>query len=183
MRGEADRLVWISDPLGFPVGRGRAGPPCVVFPQKRGGIRSGWRAEVAGQPRLGVCQRALAEFAVPVIEPGGQLVGQCRGVLRRALRPCHAVSVCRELEALEAVVQDAGDGPGAVHRGGGDPVDDRADVVSGELGIPQRVLQHRPRGFPFVSPGFGVGEPGLDLLVDLGIEGLADGGGRRRTTR
>ena len=35
--------------------------------------------------------------------------------------------------ALQATVQDAGDGPGAVHRRGGDLVDQGADVVPGEL--------------------------------------------------
>jgi hypothetical protein len=37
----------------------------------------------------------------------------------------------RQLQALEAAVKDAGDRPGAVHRGGGDPLDDLADVVTG----------------------------------------------------
>jgi hypothetical protein len=102
---------------------------------------------VPGQPWFGVRQRPFAEFAAPVIEPGGQLMSQRRGVVRCALRPRHAVTLGREVEALEAAVQDAGDRPGAVHRGDGDPVDDRADVVPGELGVPQRVLQHRPGGF------------------------------------
>ena len=37
-------------------------------------------------------------------------------------------------EPLEAAVKHAGDGPGAVHRRGGDPVDEGIDVVAGELG-------------------------------------------------
>jgi len=43
------------------------------------------------------------------------------------------VSLPWELQVLEAVVQDAGDRPGAVHRGDGDPLDDLADVVPGQL--------------------------------------------------
>jgi hypothetical protein len=37
-------------------------------------------------------------------------------------------------ELLQAVVEDAGDGPGLIHRRGGDLVDQGADVVPGELG-------------------------------------------------
>jgi len=39
-----------------------------------------------------------------------------------------------QLKLLEAAVQDAGNGPSAVQRRGGDLVDDRVDVVPGELG-------------------------------------------------
>ena len=60
-----------------------------------------------GQPRLGVLKRPFAEFPAPVIEPRGQLVDQCRGVLRRPLRPRHAVSLRRQLQVLEAAVKDA----------------------------------------------------------------------------
>ena len=155
MRVEAHRLLRIGDPPRLPVRRGRASPPRVVFPQDRVGIRPGWRPEMAGQPRFGVRQRPLAEFPAPVIEPGGQLVRQRRSVLRRPLRPRHAVSLRRQLQALKAAVKDASDRPGAVHRTGGDPVDDLADVVPGQLGIPQLVLQHRPGVFPLVPPGFG----------------------------
>jgi hypothetical protein len=84
-----------------------------------------------GQQRCGVLQRLLAGFPAPVVEPGGQLVRQRRGVLRRPLRPRHAVSLQRQLQALEAAVRDAGDRPGAGHRGGGNPRDDLADVVPG----------------------------------------------------
>jgi len=51
----------------------------------------------------------LAEFAAPVVERGGEFVRHGRGVLRRPLCPCHAVSLPWELQALEAAVQDAGD--------------------------------------------------------------------------
>jgi hypothetical protein len=130
-----------------------------------------------GQPRFGVLQGPLAELAAPVVELGGQLVRQRRGVLRRPLRPRHAVSLPGELQALEAVVQDAGDRPGAIHRGGGDPLDDLADVVPGELGIPELVLQDLPRVLPLVPPGFGFGKPGCDLLVDVRVQGLPGGRG------
>jgi hypothetical protein len=104
-------------------------------------------------------------------------VCQVRGVLRGALCPCHAVVRRREMEALQAAVQDAGDRPGAGHRGGGDLVDELADVVPGELDIAQLALQYRPGGFPLVPPGFGFGEPGRDLLVDVREQGLPGGGG------
>ena len=74
-------------------------------------------------------------------------------------------------------MKDAGDRPGAVHRGGGDPLDDLADVVPGELGIPQRVLQHLPRVLPVVPPSLGLGEPGLDPLIDVRVQGLPGGRG------
>ena len=74
-------------------------------------------------------------------------------------------------------MQGAGDRPCAVHRGGRDPVDDRADVMPRHLSLPQRMLQHRPGGFPLVSPGFRVGQPGRDLLIDGRVQGLPDGGG------
>jgi hypothetical protein len=61
--------------------------------------------------------------------------------------------------------------------GGGDPVDDRADVVPGELGVPECSLQHGPGVFPLVTPGFGWGEPGCDLLVDVRVEGPPNGSG------
>ena len=32
-----------------------------------------------------------------------------------------------------------------------------------------------PGGLAFVPPGFGFGEPGLDLLVDVRVQGLPDG--------
>ena len=80
-------------------------------------------------------------------------------------------------EPLQAVVQDAGDGPGAVHRRGGDLVDEGADVVSGELGGAEPLLQGLAGVLALVPPGFGFGEPGLDLLVDVRVQGLPDGGG------
>ena len=157
MRVQAHRLLRVGDPPRLPVRRGRASPLRVVFPQDRGGVRAGRCPEMPGQPRFGVLQRPLAEFPAPVIEPGGQLVRQRRGVLRCPLRPRHAVSLPWELQALEAAVQDAGDRPGAVHRGGGDPLDDLADVVPGELGLPQLVLQHLPGVLPVVPPSLGSG--------------------------
>jgi hypothetical protein len=80
-------------------------------------------------------------------------------------------------EALHAVVQDAGDGPGAVHRGGGDLVDEGAEVVAGELGGAEPLMQRLAGGLAVVPPGFVLGEPGLDLLVDAWVQGLSDGGG------
>ena len=72
-------------------------------------------------------------------------------------------------ELMQAVVQDAGDGPGAVHRRGGDPVDQGAGVVSGELGGVEPLVQGRAGVLAVVPPGFMLGEPGLDLLVDGGL--------------
>ncbi len=83
----------------------------------------------------------------------------------------------REGELLQAEMEHAGDRPGPVHRRGGDPLDDRADVVPGQLGIPQLVLQHLPRGLPVIPPSLGLGEPGLDQLIDLRVQGLPGGHG------
>ena len=77
-----------------------------------------------------------------------------------------------QLEMLETAVQDAGDGPGVVHRGGGDLVDDGADVVPGELSSAQALLEDRARVFPLIPPGFGWAEPGFDLLIDVRVQRL-----------
>jgi hypothetical protein len=83
----------------------------------------------------------------------------------------------RKGELLQAVVQDAGDGPGPVHRRGGDPADQGADVVSGELRGAQLLVQGLAGVPAVVPPGFGFGEPGLDLLVDVRVQGLLHGSG------
>ena len=62
-------------------------------------------------------------------------------------------------------------------RRGGDLVDDRADVVPGELGGAELLLEDRAGVFPLVPPGFGFGEPGFDLLVDLRVQRAPDRGG------
>jgi hypothetical protein len=82
-----------------------------------------------------------------------------------------------QLQLLEAAVQDAGDGSGAVQGRGGDLVDDGADVVPGELGGAELLLEDGAGVFPVVSPGFGFGELGSDLVVDLREQGLPDRGG------
>ena len=89
---------------------------------------------MAGQPGFGAGGHAFAEGAGPVVERGGELVGDRRGAGGCALRPRDVVPQVGQGELLQAVVQDAGDGPGPVHRRGGDLVDQGADVVSGELG-------------------------------------------------
>ena len=62
---------------------------------------------------------------------------------------------------------------------GGDLVDDRGDVVPGELGGAELLLQGLAGVLAGVPPGIGLGEPGGDLLVDARIQGLSDGGGPR----
>jgi hypothetical protein len=74
-------------------------------------------------------------------------------------------------------VQDAGDGLGTIHGRGGDLADERADVVPGELGGAEPLVQGLAGGLTLVPPGFGFCEPDGDLLVDAGVEGLPDGGG------
>ena len=51
------------------------------------------------------------------------------------------------------------------------------DVVAGELGGAELLVEGLAGGLALVPPGFGFGEPGGDLLVDAGVERLADGGG------
>ena len=74
-------------------------------------------------------------------------------------------------------MQHAGDGPGAVHRRGSDPVDEGIDVVAGELGGAEALVQGLAGVLTVVPPGFMLGEPGFDLLVDVRVQGLPDGGG------
>ena len=52
-----------------------------------------------------------------------------------------------------------------------------ADVVPGELGGAEPLVQGLAGGLAVVPPGFGFGEPGVDLLVDVRVQGLPDGGG------
>jgi hypothetical protein len=78
---------------------------------------------------------------------------------------------------MQAAVQDTRDRPGPVHRRGGDLVDEGAGIMPGELGGAEPLAQGRARVLAFVTPGFGFGEPGLDLLVDARIQGMFDGGG------
>jgi hypothetical protein len=70
---------------------------------------------------------------------------------------------------VEAAVQDGGDGPGAVQRRGGDLVDDGADVVPGELGGAQPLVEHWTGVFALIPPRFGFAEARLYLLVDLRV--------------
>jgi hypothetical protein len=79
-------------------------------------------------------------------------------------------------EPLEAAMQHAGDGSGAVHRRGGDPVDEGVDVEADQLGRAQLVLEGLAGVLALVPPGLGTGEPGFDPLVDLRVQGLPDGG-------
>ena len=71
MRVHADRLLRVGNPARLAVRRGGASPVRVVFPQDRGGVRPGWCPEMPGEPWFGVPERLLAEFAAPVVEPGG----------------------------------------------------------------------------------------------------------------
>ena len=48
--------------------------------------------------------------------------------------------------------------------------------MAGELGGAELLLEGLAGGLAFVPPGFGFGEPGLDLLVDVRVQGLPDGG-------
>jgi hypothetical protein len=72
--------------------------------------------------------------AGPVVERGRQLGGHRGSAGGCALRAGEVVPQVGQGEPLEAAVKHAGDGPGAVHRRGGDPVDEGIDVVAGELG-------------------------------------------------
>jgi hypothetical protein len=49
--------------------------------------------------------------------------------------------------------------------------------VAGELGGAELRLEGFAGVLAVVAPRFGFGEAGFDLLVDVGVEGLADGGG------
>src|SRR5207248_48564 len=139
------------DPGGFAVGGGGAGA-AGVFLAQRGGRAGGQDAELAGQPGLGAGGQAFAEGAGPVVEGGGELAGKRRGAGGCVLRPRDVVPQVGQGELLEAVVEDAGDGPGPVHRRGGDAVDEAVDVVAGELGRVQLVLQRLPGVLALVPP-------------------------------
>ena len=176
VRHGCDGLSGVGDPGGFAVGGGGAGA-AGVFLAKCGGRAGGEDAEVASQPRLGTGSQVFAEGTGPVIEGRGELMGERRGGGGGALRPGRAMPQVGQRELLQAVVQDAGDGPGLVHRRGGDGVDQSAEVVPGELGGAEPLVQDPTGVLAVVPPGFMLGEPGLDLLVDVGVQGLPDGGG------
>ena len=141
VRLKADGLVGAGDPGGFPVGGGQA-RATGVFLTQRGGRARGQHAELPGQPRLRAGGHLFPEGPGPVIERGRQLVRDRRGAGGCALRPGHVVpGQKREGESPQAAVQDAGDGSGAVHWHGSDLVDEGADVVPGELGGAEVLLQ------------------------------------------
>jgi hypothetical protein len=120
----------------------------------------------------------FAEGADPVVQPGGELSGDGGGADGCALGPGDVMpGQLREGEPPQAAVQHAGDGPGPVHRRGGDLVDQRADVVPGELGDSEPLVQGCAGVLAVVPPGFRFGEPGLNLLVDVRVQGLPDGAG------
>ena len=98
---------------------------------------------------------AVTEFGGPGVERFGELAGDGRGGGGGALGPCRRDAGVGEVEALEASVQDAGDGPGAVERRGGDLADDGVEVVSGEAGGAQRGVEGLAGVFPLVPPCFG----------------------------
>ena len=106
---------------------------------------------MAGEPRFGAGRVAVAEFAGAVVERSGELAGGGRGAGGGALGPCRGLAGVGEVEALEAAVEDAGDGPGAVERRGGDLVDDGVEVVSGEAGGAQRGVEGLAGVFPLVA--------------------------------
>ena len=74
-------------------------------------------------------------------------------------------------------MEDAGDGPGAVEGGAGDLGDDGVEVVPGEAGGAQCRVEGLAGVFLLVAGGLVRGERGGDVLVDLGVDGGADGGG------
>ena len=176
VRLEGGNLVGVGDSGGFPVGGCYAGAARVIGAEcgGRGGSKD---AELASEPGFGAGGHLVAEGTGSVVEGSGELVGDRGSIGGRALRPGHVVLQVRQGKALQAVVQDAGDGPGAVHWRGGDPIDKGADVVAGELGGAEPLVQGRAGVLAVVPPGLGFGEPGLDLLVDAGVQGLPDGGG------
>ena len=48
--------------------------------------------------------------------------------------------------------------------------------MTAELGGAELLLEDFAGVLTIVAPDFGIGEPGFDLLVDVGVEGLADAG-------
>ena len=129
-------------------------------------------------PGSGADGHTFPERAGPLVEPGGQLMDDSRGTVWCPLRPCHVVpGELRQGELLQTSVQNAGDGPGAVHRRGGDLLDQGIDAVPGELGGAEPLVQGRAGVLAVVPEGRGFGEPGLDPLIDLGVQGLPFGGG------
>ena len=107
-------------------------------------------------------------------------MGEGRGGGGGALGPGRVAPQVRQSQALQAVVHDAGDGPGTVHGRGGDLPDERGDVVAGELVGAEPLMQGGAGGLAVVPPGFMLGKPGLDLLTGRCLG--AGSAGRRRST-
>ena len=119
----------------------------------------------------------VAELGEARIEPFSDFPGGGRGAGGGPLGPRGGWPVAGEVEALEASVEDAGDGPCAVEGGAGDLGNDGAEVVSGEAGGAQCRVEGRAGVFLLVACGLVRGECRGDVLVDLGVDGGPDGGG------
>ena len=129
-------------------------------------MRWGQDAEVLGQPWFGASGQLLAEGAGPMVEPGGQFVGDHWSVRRGPLGPGDFVA--REVgqaELLQAVAQDGRDGPGLVQGCGGDLADEGVNVVAGELDGAELLMEDLAGVLTVIAPGLVSGEVGFDLLV------------------
>ena len=120
---------------------------------------------------------AVAELGGAGVELGGDFPGGGRGAGGGPFGPRGVLAGVGEVEALEASVEDAGDGPGAVEGGAGDLGNEGAEVVSGEAGGAQCRVEGLAGVFLLVACGLVRGECGGDVLVDLGVDGGPDGGG------
>ena len=107
-----------------------------------------------GQPGFGAGGQLLAEGAGPLVEPGGEFVGDGWGGVWGPLGPGDLVA--RQVgqgELLQAVVQDGRDGPGPIHGRRGDLADEGGDVVAGELGGAELLLEDLAGVLAVVTPG------------------------------
>jgi hypothetical protein len=177
VREKGDGLLGVGDPGGFPVGRGGCGP-AGVFRAQGWGCSGGQNAEVLGEPGFRAGGQPVPEGPRPLVEPGSQHVGNRWGAVWGALGPGDLVT--RQVgqgELLQAVVQDGRDGPGPVQGASGDLADEGSEVVTGELGCAELLLEDSAGVLAVVTPRLMVGEVGFDLLVNIGGQSLADGGG------
>ena len=127
--------------------------------------------------------RGGAQFEGPGVESGPGLPGHGghlrRGGGRYAAGPRDIAGGLGQAEASDPPVDHGRDAAGPVEVPLGGPVEDRLDVMAGQLGRPELGMDGVPLRLGQIAVVVGFGEPGLQPLIG-GLKAGGPGGGRVR---